>query len=54
MSILDGYKTIIAGVGLIGLAVYQFSLGQFEQGMQSLLAGLVALGLRHAINKNSK
>lgn len=49
--LLDGHKTVIAAIGLIGLALYQFSQGQVEPGMQSLLAGLTALGLRHAVEK---
>lgn len=48
--LLDGYKTYVAAIGLVGLSVYQFSQGQFDQGTQSLLAALAAFGLRHAIS----
>lgn len=48
---LDGYKTYLAGAGLIGLAIYQFSQGQVEQAITTFLAGLAAFGLRHAITK---
>ena len=49
MDILKGYKTYIAAVGLVGLAVWQFSQGQVELGVQSLLAALAAFGLRRAL-----
>lgn len=48
---LNGYKTYIAVAGLIGLAVYQFSLGHFEEGFQTVLAAAAAAGLRNAIAK---
>lgn len=50
MSFLFGYKTYIAAFGLCGLALYQGSVGQFEQAAQSLLAALAAFGLRQALN----
>lgn len=51
LSFLDGYKTYIAGVGLIGLALYQFSQGDYAKAAESALAGLAALGLRNAVEK---
>ena len=48
---LNGYKTYVAAIGLGGLAVYQFSQGQIDTGVQSLLAALAAAGLRHAVAK---
>ena len=53
LPFLDGYKTIVAAVGLVALGVYQLSQGQLELGFQSLMAGLAALGLRHAIEKGA-
>jgi hypothetical protein len=50
---LDGKKTYLAAAGLFGLALYQFSVGQGDQAIQSFLAGLSALGLRHAIAKTT-
>ncbi len=44
-------KTFLAGAGLIGLAVYQYSQGQTDAACQSALAALAAWGLRHAIAK---
>ncbi len=44
-------KTVLSAIGLIGLGVYQISQGQYETGIQSILAGLAMLGLRHAIAK---
>jgi hypothetical protein len=51
VNLIDGYKTYIAAIGLVGLAVYQFSQNQFDAGVQSLLAALAAAGLRHAVGK---
>jgi hypothetical protein len=48
---LDGYKTYIAAAGLLGLAIYQASVGQIEAAIQSLLAALAAFGLRNAVAK---
>jgi hypothetical protein len=53
LKFLDGYKTYLAGVGLIGLGLYQVSIGHLEQAGQSFLAGLAAFGLRSAIAKQS-
>ena len=55
MSILflDGYKTYLAGAGLIGLAVYQFSQGDYPAAWASLMAGLAAFGIRRAINTSA-
>ena len=51
LTLLDGYKTYIAAVGLIGLALYQATVGQYDQAIQSFLGALAALGLRSAISK---
>ena len=52
-SLLSGYKTYLAGVGLVGLGVYQVSQGQFATSIQSFLAALATVGLRHAVAKQS-
>ena len=49
LKLVDGYKTYIAATGLIGLALYQVSMGQYDQAIQSFMAGLAAAGLRSAI-----
>ncbi len=53
LNLLSGYKTYLAAVGLLGLAVYQASQSQFEPAFQSLLAALAAVGLRHAVAKTA-
>ena len=55
MNLLDWLtsKTFWAGVGLIGFGVYQLTKGNIETGVQSILAGLAALGIRHAVAKTS-
>jgi hypothetical protein len=40
-------KAYIAALGLVGLAMYQFSQGDRCHAWQSLLAGLAAAGIRH-------
>lgn len=47
----SGYKTYLAAAGLFGLALYDASVGQYEQAVQQFLAALAAAGLRHAIAK---
>lgn len=57
MNFLDfakGFRTYIAAAGLLGLAVYQFSEGQYEVAAQSFLAAMAAFGLREAIKTNTK
>jgi hypothetical protein len=51
LALLSGYKTYLAAVGLVGLAVYQISQGQIETALQSFLAAVTATGLRHAVAK---
>jgi len=48
-TVLDGWKTYIAAAGLFGLALYQFSQGQFEVAIQSLMAAFAAVGVKHAV-----
>lgn len=52
LSFLDGWKTYIAALGLLGLGVYQMSQGQFEVAMQSIMAAFAAFGLRKALERS--
>lgn len=51
LNLINGYKTYLAAAGLFGMAVYQFSLGQYDQATQTFLSALAAAGLRHAVSK---
>lgn len=51
-TFMSGYKTYIAAAGLLGLAVYQLSQGQYEAAGQTFLAAWAAAGLRSALSKN--
>jgi hypothetical protein len=53
LSKLSGFKTYIAASGLIGLGLYQLTVGQYATALQSFLTGLTAVGLRHAIAKQA-
>lgn len=44
-------KTFWAGVGLFGLAIYQATQSQYDNAVQSAMAALAVLGIRHAIAK---
>jgi hypothetical protein len=44
-------KSAIAAYGLIGLAIYQATQGHYDQAMETVLAALATLGLRHAVAK---
>lgn len=46
LPFLAGYRTQISAVGLIGLAVYLVSVGQFELGLSHFFFALGLLGLR--------
>jgi hypothetical protein len=46
---LEGFKTYIAAAGMVGLAVYQFSQGEYAAAWTSLMAALGAVGIRSAI-----
>jgi|TARA_R100001530_G_scaffold135833_1_gene114121 hypothetical protein len=48
MSILQGKKTYIAAAGLILTGIYNCIEGNYEVGIESILAGLGFLGLRAA------
>lgn len=50
---LKGYKTYIAAVGLLGLAVYQASQADYFGAVQSLMGALAAFGLRSAISEQN-
>ena len=53
VNVLSGYKTYIAAAGLFGLSLYQLTQGQYDLASQSILAALVAAGLRSAIAKGA-
>ena len=53
LNVLSGFKTYLAAAGLVGLAIFQASTGQYEQAVQSVLAALTAAGLRSAIAKSA-
>lgn len=46
-ALLTQYKTYVAGAGLMGLALYQLTQGEYQAATAALLAGLGAVGLRH-------
>lgn len=50
-AMFNGAKTYLAALGLFGLAVYQFTQNDYAGAVQSFMAGLAALGLRHAVQK---
>lgn len=50
-GMLSGYKTYIAALGLLGLAVYQATTGDFKTAIETLFAAMTAAGIRHAISQ---
>lgn len=46
---LQGSKTYIAVIGLVCLAIYQASTGEYQQAIQTAIAAATAAGLRSAI-----
>lgn len=51
LNLVNGLKTAIAVIGLIGLAVYQLSQAQFEVAFGTLMLALGMAGIRHAVAK---
>ena len=49
--VMNGYKTYIAGIGLVGLGAYEISQGQTDQGIQHIAEGLAVFGIGHKIDK---
>jgi hypothetical protein len=49
LNLFSGSKTYFAAIGLVGLAVYQATTGDYTQAIQSLMGALAAAGLRSAI-----
>ena len=50
-NLANGNKTYLAAFGLMGLAVYQLSTGDYTAALQSFMAGLAAMGLRNGLEK---
>lgn len=51
--VLSGYKTYIAGIGLIGLGAYEISQSQTDQGIQHVAEGLAVFGIGHKLDKQT-
>lgn len=49
---LSGFKTYVAGLGLIGLGLYQFSEGKYPEAYASIMAGLGLLFARRAMARS--
>lgn len=52
----DGYKSYLAGIGMIGYAIYLLfgtDTPNVEKAIESFLAGLGVLGIGHKIAKNT-
>ena len=54
LGMFSGFKTYIAGVGLIALGVYQMTQGDYQTGMQTIAAGLAVFGVGHKLEKASE
>lgn len=48
---MTGYKTIIGGVGLLGLAVFEATQGHYHDAATHAAAAMVALGLGHKLER---
>lgn len=50
-TFLDGYKTLIAGIGLIALGVYEATQGNVDQGLTHMAGGLGLIGVGRKLDK---
>lgn len=48
---LTGFKTYIAGVGMIAQGIYMLTEGQYMEGWALINAGIAAFGFRAAMEK---
>jgi hypothetical protein len=46
---LNGWKTYLAAAGLFGLAVYNFSQGDYPTAWTNLMAAIATFGVRNAM-----
>lgn len=46
---LSGLRTYLAAIGLVGLAVYQLSVGEYAAAWASFMGALAAFGIRTAL-----
>lgn len=44
LTLLTGYRTLIAGIGLIGLGVYEMTEGKVDVGAAHIAEGLACIG----------
>jgi hypothetical protein len=49
---LNGWKTYLAAAGLVGLAVYQLSVGDYNTAWTNLMAALAVFGVRNAMARS--
>jgi hypothetical protein len=51
---LTSWIWIWPGIGLLGLCIYQLSVGQYDAALHSFLNALAVLGLRHVDAKTDE
>lgn len=51
LDFFSGWKTYIAGIGLIGLGLYQASQGLYQEGLASIVAGIGLMTGRRAVER---
>jgi hypothetical protein len=47
------FSAIVAGIGTLGLSLWQFSQGLIPDALQSLLAAAAIFGFKFALNQNN-
>lgn len=53
-NLLNGRKTYLAGLGLVGLGVFQIAVAHDLTGLQNVLTGLGTIFMRNAVSKMSQ
>lgn len=51
VTVTNGFKTVLTASALLGLGGYVVYRGDVEQGTGLILAGLAALGAKHAASR---
>lgn len=53
LAFLNGYKTFTAGIGFIGLGIYEVTQGNTDQGLAHMAEGVAVIGVGHKLDKSS-
>lgn len=54
LEFFKSYQTVVAAIGLLGLATYQMSQGDFSTALQNFMAAMAAFGISKTMIENQE